>query len=416
MSTPIYFLFRRFLAGTFIFIFAAVSIQAALQSNDILTLSPAEIEAQLPNEHPSTYYLYAGRLMKAGDLSGALRWFYIGQLRWRIDLLAHPGQHGGQDDGLFGLINQSLEKPLTEYGASHMDQWLAAIDAALAWDDAHDNGDTAKDKFPSIYAAQRARLVKLKSYIANHKDLSTLDIPSPDESFLDKKEAALAEAAMAGDIQKIDELTQAGVNPDAFSKEGLPILAWVMMAKNHEGFKALLDHHANPEAPVKHRGLRPSVLSMAILNKEDYYFEQLILHRANPDFLLDVPTKRTLIYDTILYDRQELTVILIKAGADVNHRNIINETPLISTLSGAFRPKAALALLQAGADWKPTNKYGKGLIDYLLIIAKKGKPEDHAKPWWKDYVNVVQWLSDHGATIPDEFKALVPELNAPKSN
>jgi hypothetical protein len=407
-------LFRRFLAGASILIFFAASLQAALQSKDILTLSPAEIEAQLPNEHPSTCYLYAGRLMKAGDFSGALRWFYIGQLRWRVNLLAHPGQ----DASLFGLINRSLEKPLTEYGSSHMDQWLAAIDAALAWDDAHDNADTAKDKFASIYAAQRARLVKMRSYIAEHKDLSTLDIPSPYEYFLDQKEAALAEAAMAGDIQKIDELTKERVNPDAVSKDGLPILAWVLLAKNREGFKALLDHHANPEAAINHRGVPRSVLELAMNSRPDesYWFEQLVTHGANPDFIVDTQGKRTVIFDTILYGHEDLTVFLIKHGADINHRDWVNNTPLISTVSTGMRLKMTLTLLQAGADWKPINKFGKGLVDYLLIIAQKTKPEDRTKPWWQDYVNVMQWLSSHGATIPDNLRALVPELNVQKSN
>jgi hypothetical protein len=60
--------FGRFLVVAFVF-FAAISNQAAMESDDILAkLSPAEIEARLPNEHPSAYYLYAGRLMKAGIL------------------------------------------------------------------------------------------------------------------------------------------------------------------------------------------------------------------------------------------------------------------------------------------------------------------------------------------------------------
>jgi hypothetical protein len=51
-----------------------------------------------------------------------------------------------------------------------MDQWLAAIDAALAWDDAHDNGYTDKNKFAAFYAEQRAGLVKLKTYLVSHAD------------------------------------------------------------------------------------------------------------------------------------------------------------------------------------------------------------------------------------------------------
>jgi hypothetical protein len=241
-------------------------------------------------------------------------------------------------------------------------------------------------------------------------------IPSPYAYFSDSKDAALTEAAMKGDLATIDQSIKEGGNPNAISKDGLPIIVWVLFAKNQEGFKALLDHHANPEAAIKHRLMPPSVLELTaeILPTESYWFEQLIMHGASPNFVVAAPEKRTIIYDTILYDREDLTIFLIRHGADINHRDIINETPLVSTLSGLFRIKETLALLQAGADWKPTNKRGKGLIDYLLIIAQQTKPENHAKPWWHDYVTVVQWLSDHGAAIPDELKALVPELKVPK--
>lgn len=148
-------------------IFFAASLQAALQSDDILTrLSPAEIEAQLPNEHPANYYLYAARLEKAGDFPDALRWFFIGQLRYRVYLQAHPGE----DSSLFASLNYSMGPPLNRYGALHMDRWLAAIDASLAWDDAHANAYTDKNKFASVYAEQRAGLVKLKSYLVSHAD------------------------------------------------------------------------------------------------------------------------------------------------------------------------------------------------------------------------------------------------------
>ena len=159
--------FVRFSALVSAPILALSCAHAALDQNDILfKLSPAAIESQLPAEHPANYYLYAGRLMKAGDLPDALRWFYIGQLRYRVYLKAHPGE----DSSAFGALNQSLGRTLNKYGALHRDQWLAAIDGALAWDDAHDNAFTPKDQFASVYALQRAGLLKLKNFIEIHSD------------------------------------------------------------------------------------------------------------------------------------------------------------------------------------------------------------------------------------------------------
>ena len=156
----------RVLATACLSVTASSHVLATLDPKDVLTqLSPAEIEAQLPNEHPSNYYLYAGRLMKAGDKAGALRWFYIGQLRYRIYIKAHPGE----DSSLFGSLNQ-MGTVLNRYGALHRDEWLGAIDAALAWDDTHINGPSPKEKFQSICDEQRAGLLKLKSYIVSNID------------------------------------------------------------------------------------------------------------------------------------------------------------------------------------------------------------------------------------------------------
>jgi len=156
----------RVLATACLSVTASSHVLATLDPKDVLTqLSPAEIEAQLPNEHPSSYYLYAGRLMKAGDKAGALRWFYIGQLRYRIYIKAHPGE----DSSLFGSLNQ-MGTVLNRYGALHRDEWLGAIDAALAWDDTHINGPSPKEKFQSICDEQRAGLLKLKSYIVSNID------------------------------------------------------------------------------------------------------------------------------------------------------------------------------------------------------------------------------------------------------
>jgi hypothetical protein len=135
------------------------------QEEILRQLTPAQIEARLPDASPEDYYLYAGRLLKAGDLDAALRWFYIGQLRFRIYVLAHPQLDPSGAPALLASLTQALGAPLNRYGGQHIDRWLAAIDAALAWDDAHDNAFSPKKDFPEIYAQQRAGLARLKQMI-----------------------------------------------------------------------------------------------------------------------------------------------------------------------------------------------------------------------------------------------------------
>ena len=54
---------------------------------------------------------------------------------------------------------------------------------------------------------------------------------------------------------------------------------------------------------------------------------------------------------------------------------------------GEFHFESTLMLLDGGADWRLTNKQGKGLIDYLLVIAKRMPPDgpsDRSSAWWKN--------------------------------
>lgn len=51
---------------------------AGLTPAELKAMPATELEAALPGEHPSSYYVYAGRLFSEGKKDEAVRWFYIG--------------------------------------------------------------------------------------------------------------------------------------------------------------------------------------------------------------------------------------------------------------------------------------------------------------------------------------------------
>jgi ankyrin repeat protein len=239
------------------------------------------------------------------------------------------------------------------------------------------------------------------------KDLQASGVPSPYDYFPAKNEADLAFAAIHGNSGDVAKLIAEGANPNASSKDGIPILGWAYLAQSKAGFKALLDCHANPEIAMVHRNLPPSVLELVIntCQGETYWFEQLYDHGANPNYITDVPMGQTIIYPAIEYDRDDLVRILVAHGADVNKRTaILADSPLMASIEGGYRLKSSLILLKAGADWTATKSNGKSFFDFLYIVGGRLEINRHP-PWTEEYIEIVRWLTAHKAKIPDALES-----------
>jgi hypothetical protein len=146
---------------------ASVVAHAALSAEAIEKMSPAQIEAALPGEHPASYYEYATRLFSAGRKDDAVVWFYIGQLRYRLHLLATPDLDPSGDPALFASLNATVGQTINEYAGGSVRGWVAAIETALKWDQEHPNGFTSKAKFKSEYDSIRGGLQKMKHGLEN---------------------------------------------------------------------------------------------------------------------------------------------------------------------------------------------------------------------------------------------------------
>ena len=54
-------------------------------AQDPATLSIEQLRKGIENQHPSYFYILAGKLFAAGKKDEAVFWFYAGQLRYRAD-------------------------------------------------------------------------------------------------------------------------------------------------------------------------------------------------------------------------------------------------------------------------------------------------------------------------------------------
>jgi len=134
-------------------------VVADISQEEIFSSPMAEIEAQLPSEHPGVYYLYAQRLFEEGRKDEAIFWFYAGQLRYLFYLEANPDLQ--EEASLFASLNLALNS-INEYAAENPSQWIEQLDRVLAWDRETPNRFTSKEQFPMAWDTARSSIRNLK--------------------------------------------------------------------------------------------------------------------------------------------------------------------------------------------------------------------------------------------------------------
>lgn len=135
-----------------------------------MNMPPSDIEAALPSEHPAVYYMYAGRLFGEDKKDDAVFWFYVGQLRYRVHLKARPSVDPSGDPALFASLSATIGQSINEYAGGDVDDWIAAVDRALAWDDLNPDGFTPKSEFPEVRAEIRKGLLSFRQHLTENAD------------------------------------------------------------------------------------------------------------------------------------------------------------------------------------------------------------------------------------------------------
>lgn len=189
-------------------------------------------------------------------------------------------------------------------------------------------------------------------------DLSTAEV------FSDPQVAALVIAAEKGNVEEIDRLIAAGVNVNAGGTAGMTPLLRTMQAKSVEGFKALLHHGRNPNL-LDRRGR--AVVNQAAREQVPIWLELALKHGANPNLVnkgnIYYPNETQLFY-AVATGSIDNVRLLLKAGADPNHRGEYERTPLHRAVRGGRFAKAC-ALIDGGANFDLKDNNGKTVIDYL---------------------------------------------------
>lgn len=143
---------------------------AAADTQDLSQMSVADLEAQAPGLHPAALYVLAARLLSQGRGHEAANWMYAGQLRYRF-LLSASSATGASDDGiLYSALSEQVGRPVNEYIAGDVDEWMAAMTWALDWDAAHDNPITSKREHAAVLKEIRDGLVTFRDSLDGRRE------------------------------------------------------------------------------------------------------------------------------------------------------------------------------------------------------------------------------------------------------
>jgi hypothetical protein len=119
----------------------------------------AELAYGFESRHPVDCYLWAMELFALGRRDDAVFMFYLGQLRWRIHLMANPQFFPGNEPAVFEGVTWDVGEVLNRYAFGDIPVLARSIQAVLDFDAAYPDRFTAD---PEIAGVQGTRPATVK--------------------------------------------------------------------------------------------------------------------------------------------------------------------------------------------------------------------------------------------------------------
>lgn len=230
----------------------------------------------------------------------------------------------------------------------------------------------------------------------------------------------LARAAARGDAAEVARLVrEKNANPNAISREGMPLLLWPVQAGNREGTRALLENGADPNLPLPRFG-SPMVL-VAMLDDPEW-LRLLLDHGGDPN--LQNRDGEPLARVAMLHRNWESVKLLVERGADINAGvHGFKSRSMLAYYAATGQFDKVHWLLTHGAD--PTVRLeaaadGANVGAPIVLEAIYWYPIDETRfPELADWQRKSQqWLRDNGIgevpAEPDYWRRQREEAGLPK--
>lgn len=141
------------------------SEEPCLPDHAVADIALDDLTADIARRHPADYYILAGRLFEAGQRDEAVFWLYAGQLRYRIRLACHPDLPPDGESALFASLQATVGRTINGYAGASPAGWADAMQRALDWDAATENGFEPKEGCATAIEDQRAGLSRLRDRV-----------------------------------------------------------------------------------------------------------------------------------------------------------------------------------------------------------------------------------------------------------
>lgn len=114
----------------------------------------ADLAYGFESRHPADSYVWALELFELGRRDEAVFMFYLGQLRWRIHMVANPQFSPGNEPAIFGGVTWDVGEVLNRYVFGDIPVMARTIQAVLDFDAAYPDRFTTN---PAIAGVRNAR-------------------------------------------------------------------------------------------------------------------------------------------------------------------------------------------------------------------------------------------------------------------
>ena len=177
--------------------------------------------------------------------------------------------------------------------------------------------------------------------------------------FDDKKIIELSKHIAKGNISKIEEAVNSGVNINTVGKDGMTLLLLALHAQNKKGYEKLLKLGASPNLQLKSGD---SVMSLSAAMSDSFYLQQALMHGGNPNIVNEVKKVfPTPIYRAIAELNINNVKILANANANIDYSDFRGFTPALYA-ANINQWEIVYFLLKVGADFTKLDRWNKGIV------------------------------------------------------